>query len=537
MTSSLLIASLLLLPTLAPAQSRPCPPGTEAVDSRYRKNPRGLFCWVPNIHRPSRSHGFTAPRLIQGQWVQGRVPLADPTILKIGNTYFLTGTSDEYATANFPIFSSDNLVQWNFHGTAFPESNRQGDRVVIGTDRYCNLWAPELFVDPQYPETITLAFSATRDEGQEVCAQGFAPPSGGTATPRVRSSVDMVSSHVTQLDLQSFLQQLPFSSAGPIGYRMGNQDFFDGGWAASQSTGIAKGIPTTLLLGLYGTQPGQTQFLADSGRLCHNGLGCNSAIGIDVNYYVNPVNLRAHLIYTWMDGNPGSWGGLHTAAYPLSSDPAIGALRAARLDPLATGWDHLPLAYRHSTVNPIELRVGRGRNSQRLWIPNGLFGRSTAIGSVNSGYGIAEGGAAYWDSSRQRNYWVVSRNFWDSPAYGMYYRVTNRPELESHRLGSWDEAQRMEWPLLRSRERSLACGESVGHGMLFQGPGQRTFAVFHYKEAAVSGCPGQPVYPSGSPRSVFFKELSPTGDGRWLEVTNSGSQPSSRTYDGFLIPR
>jgi hypothetical protein len=467
----------------------------------------------------------------------GRVPLADPSILKIGELYFLTGTSDEYGNANFPIFSSLDLVNWSFHSTAFSESQRQGNRVQIGNTQFCNLWAPELFIDPLFPDTLSLAFSATDDEGLGVCEQGFAPPAGGSATPRVRSSVDLVSSHLTQMNLIEFLSQSPFSQAHPFGYRINGHDYFDGGWAAQGFTGIVKAIPTTLLARLYGPEAGNTEFAGNSGRLCHNGVGCNSAIGIDVNFYVDPTNLKTHLIYTWMDGNPGAWGGLHTAAYPLSSDPELGPARVRYLDPRASSWDHLPLAYRHNLSNPIETRLGRGRNLRVVRTPNGLWGRSNAIGSPDSGYGIAEGGAAFWDTSRQRNYWVVSRNFWDSPAYGMFYRVSNQPTLSSLRLNEWNQAQVTELPLLRSKNRAAPCGESVGHGMLFRGPGGRTYAVFHYKEAASSGCGQNPIYPSGSPRSVFFKELSPTSQGRWVEVTNNGSQPSASSYDGFLVPR
>lgn len=61
---------------------------------------------------------------------------ADPTVIRIGNIYYATGTSSEWAP-HYPIFESADLINWKYIGPAFktkPEWTKG------------SFWAPELYV-------------------------------------------------------------------------------------------------------------------------------------------------------------------------------------------------------------------------------------------------------------------------------------------------------------------------------------------------------------------------------------------------------
>jgi xylan 1,4-beta-xylosidase len=60
---------------------------------------------------------------------------ADPSVIRVGDTYYAAGTSSEWAPA-YPIYSSKNLVEWEYVGPVFPELPEW----TMGS-----FWAPELF--------------------------------------------------------------------------------------------------------------------------------------------------------------------------------------------------------------------------------------------------------------------------------------------------------------------------------------------------------------------------------------------------------
>ena len=60
---------------------------------------------------------------------------ADPTIIRIGDTFFSTATSSEWAPF-YPLFSSMDLVNWTQIGHVF---NKKPDWTSH------SFWAPELF--------------------------------------------------------------------------------------------------------------------------------------------------------------------------------------------------------------------------------------------------------------------------------------------------------------------------------------------------------------------------------------------------------
>ena len=66
--------------------------------------------------------------------IRGDVP--DPSIIRIGETYYATGTSSEWAPL-YPIFKSKDLVNWNQIGSVFNEPPAWTTH---------SFWAPELFL-------------------------------------------------------------------------------------------------------------------------------------------------------------------------------------------------------------------------------------------------------------------------------------------------------------------------------------------------------------------------------------------------------
>lgn len=60
---------------------------------------------------------------------------ADPSVIRVGDTYYAAGTSSEWGPA-YPIYSSKNLVDWEYVGPVFAEMPEW----TMGS-----FWAPELF--------------------------------------------------------------------------------------------------------------------------------------------------------------------------------------------------------------------------------------------------------------------------------------------------------------------------------------------------------------------------------------------------------
>ncbi|UOQ68018.1 glycoside hydrolase family 43 protein [Hymenobacter volaticus] len=62
----------------------------------------------------------------------------DPTIAKIGDTYWASATSAEWGPV-FPLFKSTNLVDWQLVSHVFPNSSSLPEWTEA------NFWAPEIF--------------------------------------------------------------------------------------------------------------------------------------------------------------------------------------------------------------------------------------------------------------------------------------------------------------------------------------------------------------------------------------------------------
>ena len=80
----------------------------------------------------------------------------DPTVTKIGDTYWASATSAEWG-AVFPLFSSQNLVDWELVGHVFPEK--------LPDWAGSNFWAPELY----HENGRTYVYYTARQKGGVLC--------------------------------------------------------------------------------------------------------------------------------------------------------------------------------------------------------------------------------------------------------------------------------------------------------------------------------------------------------------------------------
>jgi beta-xylosidase len=78
---------------------------------------------------------------------------ADPSIIRIGKTYYAVGTSSEWGPA-YPIYTSTDLVNWTYMGPVF----NQLPQWTMGS-----YWAPELFY---HNDTYYLYYTARRKSDQ-----------------------------------------------------------------------------------------------------------------------------------------------------------------------------------------------------------------------------------------------------------------------------------------------------------------------------------------------------------------------------------
>jgi len=91
-----------------------------------------------------------------------RRSLPDPTVIKVGNEYFLYATED---VKNVPIYKSKNLVDWEYVGTAFTNDTRP-QMVAKG-----NIWAPDInYINSKY----VLFYSKSVWGGEWSCGIGRA---------------------------------------------------------------------------------------------------------------------------------------------------------------------------------------------------------------------------------------------------------------------------------------------------------------------------------------------------------------------------
>ena len=115
------------------------------------------------------------------------VIIADPFVLRHGDTYYLYGTTD--ARQGFRVFTSSNLIDWRQRGFAFrKEDDDFGQR---------HFWAPEVF---EHKGKFYLHYTAaSKDHSQRiVLAEGDAPlgPFKEIKGPWFESKLCIIDSHV-----------------------------------------------------------------------------------------------------------------------------------------------------------------------------------------------------------------------------------------------------------------------------------------------------------------------------------------------------
>ena len=86
--------------------------------------------------------------------IRGDVP--DPSVIRIGNTYYASGTSSEWAPY-YPIFASVDLVNWRQTGHVF---NTQPEWTSN------SFWAPELFY---YRDKVFCYYTARNKQTKISC--------------------------------------------------------------------------------------------------------------------------------------------------------------------------------------------------------------------------------------------------------------------------------------------------------------------------------------------------------------------------------
>lgn len=91
-----------------------------------------------------------------------KTSLPDPTIIKVGKTFYLYATED---IRNTPIYKSDNLIDWEYVGTAFTDKTRPS--IVAGG----GIWAPDInYINGKY----VLYYSQSVWGGEWTCGVGIA---------------------------------------------------------------------------------------------------------------------------------------------------------------------------------------------------------------------------------------------------------------------------------------------------------------------------------------------------------------------------
>ena len=96
--------------------------------------------------------GFSQETTYRNPIIAGNLP--DPTVIRVGDTYFAAGTSSEWAPA-YRLYESKDLVNWTYLGGLFKE---------IPAWTMGSYWAPELFF---YNDTYYVYYTARRSSDRK----------------------------------------------------------------------------------------------------------------------------------------------------------------------------------------------------------------------------------------------------------------------------------------------------------------------------------------------------------------------------------
>lgn len=510
----------------------------------------------------------------------GMIGLADPTVMQIDDWFYVTGTSDDYRTGNFPIYRTKNFTSFELHMMAFAENDRDAlgnpiqsqqwrytapgaisDTMRIGGtngDDYSYLWAGSLFRDPTDTDEnfwVHLTFSATQNSmdlyNDLSCF-----------TVRIRKN-DFLEWHNKDVVLNPNVDGVRFAdprgSAGFVawfGYLDSNGQFaYDGGLSEGRLI-PASGQPS-ILVGLGHLVPKTVRILCPS--ICgielpdtqwgyqHVGVGANTWMVIDPSVWFDPNRAptdpwKRVVTYVW-DGRQGKlttspsgpqlnrdlqWGN-NLAAASLTKDIYL----------FDTRTDLRSIAAARSNQNRIPVSGACGS----YFVDNGAVGVecpslncSTFVcpGALELGewrVGAVVEGATYFYSQISRRYYVIyTRNTWNSGAYQMVYRMTAPDRPFTDLFQNWThEYGTPEHILLKpSASPFTARGSSYGSGEVFIV--RDNFGVEHPYLAFHAKLEGQ------DNRTAFFKELTVDPQtGHLLELSPISFNPASNISE-FRIP-
>jgi xylan 1,4-beta-xylosidase len=101
-----------------------------------------------------KSHNQRAAGIYHNPVIPGDFP--DPTIIRVGNTYYAAGTSNDFGPC-FPLYESTDLINWKPIGSVFNDCPKWAEN---------NFWAPELYYNN---ETFYVYYTAKRKTDHISC--------------------------------------------------------------------------------------------------------------------------------------------------------------------------------------------------------------------------------------------------------------------------------------------------------------------------------------------------------------------------------
>ncbi|HEX6900542.1 MAG TPA: hypothetical protein VF789_12535 [Thermoanaerobaculia bacterium] len=531
---SVIPLAALLLAAPAGAVCVGTPAGTQAIPSLAYVGPSPPLTWYQGTNwldnNPADGLFNTNDRYIFSLPGGAPLQLADPSILRIGEWFYVTGTTDTAArwTGNFEIYRTRDFVNFQLHMLSFDERNLNGSgqwledyqgykRVNMNGSWFTQLWAPQLYVDPSdggADPFVYLVFSAVQESVD-----------GGRHSVyhvRMRRSSFLSWHNVGMVPLTGDGPRFADPRAGQgfqawFAYKPNNDPAqnwqYDGGY------GIGKLVPTSGRVGgLLGPNCGQlVQRQYGYSFRCH---GSAPFMAIDPFVFIDPnlasgATWKRVMIYNWTDKNPdvaSAYWGNHVAAHPLRSS-------------------HYELDVNGQTI---PLAASRNTNNKVNGFDNGSLAANLQPWSNGA---VGEGATAFYHRGSNRYYILYSRNTWDSPAYQIVYRMSEPGQLfRDLGLSAFTDTAVPENILLRATHYNVVGTASFGHPEVFtlrdEYGDERYYLLFHVKldYDQVSGTP------TGR-RTLMVKELTlePDGSGRLKQLQES-SADIDRDIRYFRLP-
>lgn len=513
-----LALTALLAPSTAQAVCVGVPPGTQATSAPGVVGPTPDMWYLANNTVDLNGDGQlnTSDRYIFSLPGGAPLQLADPSVLQIGEWFYVTGTTDSGArwTGNFEIYRTRDFVTFELHMLAFGEQNPNGSgqwlddyqgfkRIHLNGAWYTQLWAPQLYIDPTEvgaDPNVYLVFAAVQNHTNGERHSIF--------HVRMRRS-HFLSWHNAGMN--------PWSGDGPrfadarhgqgfqawFAYKPNNDPAqawrYDGGY------GLGKLIPASgEVQGLLGPNCGQLEARSRGySYRCHRAAPWMT---IDPFVFIDPQVPNANvwkrvMLYNWDDKNPdvpaAHWGN-HVAGAPL-----LGNQFQFNVNGTA-----IPLA------------MARNANHKVNGLDNGTLDRNLQPWGWG---GVAEGATAFYHRGTNRYYLIYSRNTWDSPAYQIVYRMTNPGQtFRDIQLPHFMDQNVNEEILLRATHYNVVGTANFGHPEVFtirdEFGNERYYLLFHVK-LDYDQVPGQFT----GRRTLMVKELmlEPDGTGRLKRLHES----------------